>query len=249
MKSNHKSTNETGDIKNLENLLRHIKYCKSLEPIYNPTNDEILSSDMNKHHIKATGAFEDLRTKRINFILITNQRQDAFDPIRKLATRLNGAIKGGGYDQKTIDDFITISKKIQGRLSKPKTNEKEPNQELQRAVSNSQQSYDQLIDNLAEAVRYLEKIKDYNPNEEDLQIPALNDTLNRLRAVNQEYFDTFIPFSKALEARDKVFYDQEEGFIQKVMTSRQYLQSIYGFSSPEHKFARSITFRTFKRKK
>lgn len=249
MKSNHKSTNETGDIKNLENLLRHIKYCKSLEPKYNPVNNKIKATDMNKHHIEATAAFEDLRTKRTNFILVTNSRQAAFEPIRKLATRLNGAIKGGGYDKKTIDDFITISKRIQGRLSKPKTNEKETNQELKKAVSNSQQSYDQLTDNFADAIKYLEKIKNYNPNEEDLQIATLNQILTQLRTTNQQYFETFIPFSKALEVRDKVFYDPNQGFIQKVMTSRQYLQSVYGFSSPEHKFARSIPFRTFKRKK
>lgn len=248
-KHNHRSTNETGDIKNLENLQKHITHCKSLQPGYHPVNDDITTASLNKHRIKAWEVYEDLRTKRTDFILVTNRRQDRFNPVRKLATRLNGAVSGAGYDEKTYEDFTTITRKIQGRLSKPKTKENESNQELQRAVSNSQQSYDQLLDNFADAIRFLERLGNFNPNETDLQIETLKRIEEELRAVNREYFETFKPFGMALDMRDLIFYDAQQGFIQKIMTSRDYLKSVYGYESPEYKFAISLHFRTFRRKK
>lgn len=248
METKKYSKSEVGDAKNLENFQDYITYCMSLEPKYNPANDAVLTSEMDAHRVYAWEVFEDLRTRRMDFILVTNRRQDGFGGISKLATRLNGAVSGGGYDKKTVDDFKTISKKIQGRLSKPKTKESEPNQELERAVSNSQQSYDQLLDNFADAIRYLERIKKYEPNEVDLQIGSLQVVLDELRALNKEYFDVFLPFAMALDLRDEVFYDAEKGFIKRIKTSKQYLKSVYGYSSPEYKSGSAIRFVTMRRR-
>lgn len=249
MTQNRRSNSEVGHIKNLENYNDFIIYSQSLEPRYNPTRQQITIVGMQTHHNKATGANEKLRLARYELAVVINTRQDKFKAYKKKATRMHNALIAATSDQLIIDDFVTVNKKIQGRLSMPKTIENQTNQEIMRAISNSQQSIDQIIDHFADAVQVLELVPDYNPNEADLKIPELKVYITELKEANIAVVHKFITYSKALDIRDELFYHPETGIVKTAKIAKAYIKSVYGTTSPEYKFANAIQFRTIIRRK
>lgn len=241
---NHYSKSEVGHIKNLENYNDLILYCRSLEPIYNPSRDQIKVSTMQEHYLAALDANENLRQARYELTIGINYRQEKFQGYKKKATRMYGALVASTSDQLIIADFLTVNRKIQGKLSIPRTNEDQANQEIMRAVSNSQQSIDQIMDHFADAIQILELVPDYNPNEEDLKISALKTYLQGLREANAAVESRFITYSKSLDERDNIFYSAAGGIVQVTKMVKAYIKSIYGFNSPEHRYVRNIRFKS-----
>lgn len=249
MPTTKRSRSEVGHIKNLENYYDFIQYCRSIEPVYDPVNEQIMTLNMLTQHQRGIQANEDIRLRRYELAIVVNHRQATFRKLKKTSTRMLNALIAITNDQRIIDDYRTINRKVQGRLSIPKTNDNQTNQEIQRAVSNSQQSIDQLIDNFADAIQILELVTVYSPNEPDLKIPALKVYLEELKAANIDVNNKFIPYAKTLDLRDEVFYHPEAGIVNTVKTAKAYIKSVYGYQSPEYTYVSKIHFRSIKRRK
>lgn len=169
--------------------------------------------------------------------------------IKKKATQLHGALVAATDDEKIVEDFLTQNRKIQGKLSIPKTKEDQPGQELLRAVSSSQQSIDQLIDNFEEAVQILELVAEYTPNETELTIPALKVYVDEMKTANINVAIKTNEYSDALDLRDKIFYEHKFGIVDTVDEAKNYIISVYTFQSPEFRRVKAIHFRNLSRYK
>ncbi len=131
----------------------------------------------------------------------------------------------------------------------PKTNDDQTNQELMRAVSSSQQSIDHLIDNFEDAVKLLELVPEYEPNETELTITELKAYVNDMKKANINVQKKFNLNSDALDLRDKVFYEPKFGIVDNAKEAKQYIISVYKFNSPEHRRVQAIHFRNLSRYK
>lgn len=249
MSPKKKSTIEVGHVKNLNNFEKFIIYCGTLQPRYNPIKDRIKVVDMQTHHQKAKQVHALVNLTDKELVKAVNFRQEKMAGIKKKATRLHGALVAATDDEKIVEDFLTHNRKIQGKLSIPKTKEDQPGQELLRAVSSSQQSIDQLIDNFEEAVQILELVPEYIPNETELTIPALKVYIDEMKSANINVTLKTNEYSDALDLRDKIFYEHKFGIVDTVDAAKKYIISVYTFDSPEYRRVEAIHFRNLSRYK
>lgn len=118
-----------------------------------------------------------------------------------------------------------------------------------RNVSNSQQSIGQLIDNFETAVKILELVPDYTPNEPELSVAYLQDYVLQMKKAQVEVEIQHNAYSKALDIRDEVFYAPINGLVDVVDEAKNYIIGVFKFNSPEFRHVRAIHFRKFKRRK
>jgi len=180
MSTNH-STSEVGHARNVANFEELIVKCQSFDTAYNPVNDLIKIPQLQTLHIDAQKAIDKVHSLRGTLVITTNQRQTEFSGLKPLATQIINALSASGADKLAVNDAKTINRKIQGKPSMPRTDENQEGQETQRTVSNSQQSYDKLIDHFSALIELLTQIPQYTPNETQLQIAALNDKLEQMK--------------------------------------------------------------------
>src|SRR5690606_10688292 len=156
------------------------------------------------------------------------------------------ALSASGADKLAVNDAKTINRKIQGKPSTPKTNENEPGQETQRAVSTSQQSYDKQIDHLSSLVELLSQVPQYAPNETLLQITSLRTKLEQMKVINTQHINSYTELSKMLIERNRILYNPLTGLVAVAKLVKQYVKSVFGARSPEYQLISDIEFRKVK---
>ena len=240
------SKSEVGHAKNVANFEELIVNCQSFDTAYNPVNDLIKIPQLQALHTEAQNTIDQVHKSRSAFILTTNQRQTEFINLKPLATKIINALSASGADNLAVNDAKTINRKIQGKSSTPKTNENEEGQEIQRAVSTSQQSYDKQIDHFSALVELLSQVTQYAPNETDLQITALRAKLEQMKAINTQHINSYTELSKMLIERNHILYNPLTGLVAIAKLVKQYVKSVFGAKSPEYKLISDIEFRKVK---
>lgn len=243
---NNISTSEVGHAKNVANFEELIVNCQSFDTAYNPVNDLIKVPQLQSLHTEAQTAIDEVHTFRSTLIITTNQRQTEFSDLKPLATKIINALSASGADKLAVNDAKTINRKIQGKPSTPKTNENEPGQETQRAVSTSQQSYDKQIDHFSALIELLSQVSEYAPNETQLQITSLRTKLEQMKAVNTQHINSYTELSKMLIERNRILYNPLTGLVAVAKLVKQYVKSVFGARSPEYQLISDIEFRKVK---
>lgn len=240
------SKSEVGHAKNVANFEELIVNCQSFDTAYNPVNELIEIPQLQTLHTEAQSAIDQVHTSRSAFILTTNQRQTEFSDLKPLATRIINALSASGADNLAVNDAKTINRKIQGKSSTPKTNENEEGQEIQRAVSTSQQSYDNLIDHFSKLIELLSQIPQYVPNETGLQIKSLKSKLKRMKAINTQHINAYTQLSKILIERNQILYNPLTGLVAIAKLVKQYVKSVFGAKSSQYRQIAGIEFKIIK---
>lgn len=237
------SNSEVGHIKNVENFEDLLRICESYEPIYNPQLAAIQTASLATILTEGKKVIKLNHDTRVAYILVINDRQIKFQELRHLVTRVMNAFAVSGADELIIKDLRTVVRKIHGKPSVPKTDENREGQETERPRSNSQQSYDRKIDNFTYAIEIVEQSGIYEPNEDDLKIPALKAYLAELKIANAAVMPAYTPYSKAMKKRDVVLYHPKTGMLTHAADVKKYFKSLFGASSPEFKQVNSIEFK------
>ena len=247
------STSETGHAKNVANFEDLIAFCTSFGPIYNPSKEALgvkaLTIQLKLAQEKMGVEKKLLRT----FNQQVNNRMDNTKPLKPLATRIINALGASDTSAETIKDAKTINRKIQGQRAagSVKVTETLPIAENADApgtkkISVSQQSYDSIADNFNKLLALLQTEANYIPNEPDLQVNSVINTIEGLRANNRAVGDTYAGYIAGLNDRNKTLYASESGLIDTALSVKKYVLSIFAATSPEYKKVNSIKFRNFK---
>lgn len=238
------STTEKGHIKNLQNFDDLIQACTRFGDNYNPSATALTIPELET-------MYEDAKAKQdavnLAFAELThgiNQRQNWFEQLPKITTRVLQSILANVNDKKLLADARTIAKKIHGKPSKPKTNDSQEGQETSTTTtkSNSQRSLDKLMEHLGNLIMLLENEPDYTPNEEDLSVLGLKNYLKELQTADKSVQKSEISYRKALTERDKVIYTKETGLIAMANRVKTYVRSIFGTKSLEYNEIRKFQF-------
>jgi len=232
--TNYRSTSETGHAKNVANFEELIITCQSFDTDYNPSNNRLTISELQSLLIDAQKAIEKVHDAKHNFILATNQRQIEFQDVETLATKIYNALAASGAEERVVEDFKTINRKIQGSPSRPKTNDDEVGQETKRQVSNSQKSYDKVIDHFSAMTDLLSKIPEYAPNEANLTMVALNAKLQQLKATNTAHIQAYANYSKMITNRNLILYAPITGILSVAKLVKKYVKSVFGATSTQY---------------
>ncbi|MFP3594691.1 hypothetical protein [Chryseobacterium sp. SIMBA_038] len=189
---------------------------------------------------------DNTKTKKTGFDNATNNRRNAFTDLRSLSTKIVNAYSVSGADQLGINNMKSVNRKIQGSPSKKSNVQAEEQQPETKQISNSQQSYDKMVDHFSGIIEILVQNPSYSPNENDLKITALQNKLSDLKTKNTELIDSYTQYSNAMLERNQLMYNPLSGLLQTAKEVKLYVKSVFGASSPQYKQISGIEFKVRK---
>lgn len=236
------SNSETGHAKNVANLETLISFLTAYGTTYNPSRDAIKIIALQTLLTNAKAALKAINAAQPNFSNAVAAQELAFEPLSKLITRVNNALKATDTSEQVDESAQTIIRKLQGRRATPKVQNTEG--QVENQISTSQMSYDNRIENLDRLIMLLTTVPEYNPNEEELKVSTLTVLYNDLIAKNAAVLAANVPLSNARIARNEILYKENTGLVDTTADVKTYVKSVFGATSPQYKQISKLAFKT-----
>lgn len=241
------NTAETGHNKNLANFVTLNSYVYAYGAVYNPSNPNIVLSALNDLSAKSLIVVQAVDAAKPAYSVARAERETAFAPLKKLVTRIMNALLASNTSPEIDASVKTIVRKIQGKRATPwKTEEEKQVMEAEgktaKEISSSQTGYDNQLENLYQLIQLLINVKQYAPNETELQTTSLTELYNNLKAKNEAVLAATVPLSNARIARNEVLYNNPSGLFYVAAEVKQYVKSIFGATSPQYKQISKLKF-------
>ncbi len=246
------SNSETGHAKNVANFEDLISFCTAYGAAYNPVNTNLKLTALQTKNTAAQAALQAVKGAKAAYDNATNAREIAFEPLKKLATRIVNSLAATTASSQTISDAKAINRKIQGRrgsssekaakiaAEKADSPDKEP---AEKVISVAQLSFDAQIDHLARLIQLLSTEPAYAPNEADLKITALNALLTSLKSANTSAINALTGFSNSRIARNAMLYTPKTGLTDIAAEVKKYVVSVFGARSPQYRQISGLRFK------
>jgi hypothetical protein len=240
------STNETGHVKNVNNLEDLITICTGYGAAYSPNNDNIKLPTLQNLLTNAKRELVNVNQKLSEYSIKVGERQEKYKDLKKLTTRLVNALAASKTTERTIENAKAIQKKIQGiRASSvatpPPPEGNTPAAEV-KTNSVSQQSFGQLSEHFSKLIILLQSEPNYNPNEVELKVATLSTLLTEMNTSNTNVMNAANEISNARINRNKLFYSDEACLFNCVAEVKKYVKSLYGATSPQYKQVSGLKF-------
>lgn len=234
---------ETGHDKNVANLEDLISACATYGAAYNPSNATIKMAAMTTLLTSAQAALKAVTTAKANYNAATNAREVAFEPLRKLSTRVVSAFAASGTTEQNLADAKTLLRKLNGRRAGtgPDTAAAKTGEDV-NSISASQQSYDSLMESFSALIATVSIEPKYAPNEADMKVTALNAHLATLKSLNTAAITATMALANARTQRNNLLYTKTTGLLDVVQNSKVYLKSVYGASAPQYRKVSALKF-------
>lgn len=241
------STSEKGHAKNVANLSKLIEVCKGFGTKYNPSKTAIKVANLTIKLNTSKQQLQDIKDTAQAETTARNNRAIGFKGNNKYSTKILAAVKSSDATPETIDNAISINKKIQGERitaeKKAKVTGDSTTPPEDTSISTSQQSYTNIVDHYKKLKTLLvAQAAVYAPNETDLQTATVTTYATNLETLNNSVDTTNTALSNQRIARNHSFYDDTTGLIDTINAAKDYIASVYGKTSPEYKLASAIQF-------
>ncbi|WP_313804016.1 hypothetical protein [Flavobacterium sp.] len=227
---------ETGHTKNVANFKQLISFCKNLESAYNPSNEVLKIEQLERCYQKSLDSITASEHYRQLFASETINRKCAFENLKPYATKIINAFAVSGVSKQTLTEAKVINKKIQGAKLKIEDN----------SYLASQQSYNRKIEHFSDLINLLASNPIYNPNEEELKVTTLQKKLTHLQTQNAILTKSNTQYSTALNQRNQILYNDENGLVTIAKKVKLYIKSVFGASSEKYRQLTSIEFKVRK---
>jgi len=241
------STSETGHAKNVANFSKLIEVCKGFGTKYNPSKAALKITALETKLAACTTDLQELKNAQQTETTARNNRVVVFKERSKLSTKLLAAIKTSEVTDETIADATSINKKIKGEkisntAKAAPTNNAAPTTET-KTISTAQLSYTNIVDHFKKYQALLTSLgTNYAPNENELKLATLTAQITTMEALNKQVDIAETASKNALIKRDKSFYSEKTGITNIAADVKEYIKSVFGAGSPEHKLVTKITF-------
>lgn len=241
------SNSETGHAKNVTNLESLITSATALGTSYNPSKDSIKISALQTLLSTSKEALSTVNTAESAYSNAVDARELEFEPMGKLITRVNNALKASDSTTQTDESAKTIIRKLQGKRASAKLTDEEikalqaEGKEVTQ-ISVSQMGYDSRLENFDKLISLLSTVPQYNPNEEELKIDSLKALHTKLKTKNTDVVTAYIQLDNARNNRNEVLYKPLTGLVDLASDSKMYIKSVFGASSPQFKQVSKLTF-------
>lgn len=238
---------ETGHAKNISNFSTLITFVQGYGATYNPSNAAIELTSLQTKLAAANTGIDGVTDALAPWKTKVNERETAFEGVRKLVTRVVNSYAASGAEANAIEDAKGFKRKIDGARAKalPDDTPGTPEDES-KGNSVSQRSYAQVVEHFDNLVKLLDTSGGYAPNETDLQITALNAKATAMKTANDNVTATVAPLSNARIARNEVLYAETDGLCDLAALVKKYVKSVYGADSPQFKQISGLEFRPIK---
>ena len=219
---------ETGYAKNVANFESLITSIIAFDTTYNPSKESIKLPALQSLLAVSKNSFSEVNAAQSAYSLAVDARETAFEPLSKLITRVNNALKASESSTQTDESAQTIIRKLQGKRAVAKLTEEEKKaleaegKEVNQ-ISASQMSYDSRLDNFDKLITLLTTVPQYSPNEEELKIQSLKATYNNLKSKNTDVVSAYIQLDNARNNRNDILFKPLTGLIDIVFDVKTYI--------------------------
>ncbi len=245
------STSETGHAKNVANFDDLISFATGYGTAYNPSKPTLKLTALQTLSTSAKNAINAVNAALPAYSNAVAARESAFEPLNKLITRVNNALKATDTTEQVDESAKTLVRKIQGTRATAKKTDTEiaaakAEGKETKEISSSQMSYDSRLDNFDKLIKLLTSVTLYAPNEADLKVTALTTLYNDLKAKNTAVVTATTPLSNARISRNDILYKPNTGLVDIALDTKTYIKSLYGATSPQYKQVSKLEFKAVK---
>lgn len=242
---------DSGHVSNLVSLKKARDIASVWGGKYQPSHADLNLAALAAQCTSAEGLLDSIQAVKTPYRNATAACEDAFEPLSKLTTRVQKAVKASGCPASFIDDLDTPARKLKGMRAKPVAvnDPNTPVDESAKSVSASQMGRQQRIENLDEMRGLLDSQPLYNPNEPDLKVSSLKALSITLQTLVDNVSTTFATFSDSLAARDTGFYTDPTNVVNTGRLFKAYVESAFTRNSTEWNQVKGLIFTDFKRTK
>lgn len=238
------ATQESGHYINVANLNLANGYIASWGTLYNPAKIPIQKPNLILLYTNGNLQIENVQTAKNGYGTAVGRRKEAFIDIHTYSTRIMGGLAGTNVSEDTIKHAHSINLKIQGtRAVEPDTDPSRPDVPAPQTHSVSRQSYDSLYENFSDLTNLLKNAANYDPNETEFQIPALQAYTLSLKTANEALDTAIVLVANKRVARNHFLYDPKTGLVDIALDAKDYVKGLFGAASPEYKLIHKIKFR------
>ena len=242
-----KTSTETTHKQNVINLELLITVVTTFGEKYNPPVDRltipILSDLLKKGKLSLEGVTTSLLANNAAKSAL-NELLSGFD---SRITRVINALRIHNVSDQILTQAEAIVRELRGkRASDLLTDEqlaaeKEKGNEIKQvAVHNA--SVARKLENFNKFILFLEQIKEYQPNEDDLTTVALRALQTDLQQKVTDESNTQITLDAARINRNEVLYASGTGVVDTALNVKNYIKSLYGATDPRFKQVNAISF-------
>lgn len=243
---------ETGHAKNVANFGTLITVINGFGEAYNPSKQAITAASLSTLHENAKNMMSEMNGIAGSYSIAVANRETAFEPLSKLATRIINALRASDAPQQVIESAESLVRKLQGKRATPKKTEEEKAAMLAegstvKEVSSSQMSFDNRLDSFNKFVGLLDNIPQYTPNEEELKVNTLANYYTNLSSVNLSAIQAETALSNARMVRNEILYKSGTGLVDIAQSVKTYVKSLYGATSAQYKQVSGLAFKIVKK--
>ena len=239
---------ETGHAKNVANFGTLITVINGFGEAYNPSKQVITLASLSTLNENAKNMMSEMNGIAGTYSIAVANREVAFEPLSKLATRIINALRASDAPQQVIESAESLVRKLQGKRATPKKTEEEKAAMLAegstvKEVSSSQMSFDNRLDSFNKLVGLLDNIPQYTPNEEELKVNTLANYYTNLSSVNLAAVQAETALNNARMVRNEILYKSGTGLVDIAQSVKTYVKSLYGATSAQYKQTSALAFK------
>lgn len=247
--------NETGHARNVASFEDLIIALDAMNTSYNPAMADIKLPILKTLKTQLQQNLQIVNDKDAIWRDKIYARQNAYEKMSSLGTRIVATMTGLGLDAKILTQAKNILNKIRGKSSKKKTKTsaesitpEDTAVPAPKKNSVSQMSFDQRKNNFGMLVALAAAQASYLPNEEEMKITTLQTYLNSLQNLNTEATTAEQDLIIARQNRDKLLYSADIGALALTQKIKAYVKGAFGANSDEFKRVKGISFNMIKSK-
>ena len=236
---------ETGHKINLENFELVITRVTELGILYTPGNPLLLIPAMTAQSTAANTLQTEFNTALAEASAPMQEREIFFINLQKLITRAINYYESLQPSKQAIAKARGLVKAIRGtnvRVERLENGEPDPTH-----ISNSHQSFAQILNNYHQLVELIKVNTDYLPLEIEINIASLETAYTDGEALTTSVNEMVTHAIMKRVMRDHALYDLTTGIIDVALACKKYVRSKFGALSDEAKTVTSIKFVRFKK--
>jgi len=237
------SSSEVGHTKNVANLASGIQILEEMGTLYNPSNSNILLSNLDPIKTELNGTITVLNEKKPIYKNAVAHREILNSSLSKKTTKSLNFFKSLNVSSTDKENIASQVKKIRGDKRPKKVN---PETTESDAISTSQMSYDSRIANLDTYINQLSSHPEYIPNETEIQISSLQVYHQELSTSSSLVNSAGNSLITARKDRNNVLYFNENNIIKLMQEVKAYLKSLGDAGLPYYKAFVKLKFKDIK---
>lgn len=223
---------KSGNVNQVAAFGKLVGICNDLGARYNPSKAALMPTALAALHVQAQQSLEAVTVAHINYMLVINRRQERYAGIYPLVARVVRALSSSGTSAANLQDARMIRRKLASRpvpvVEVPGANGEEGIQQPTRTISYL--DFESKATVFSSFINLMERIPSYLPNERELQVSALKETLAELKSVSVEVAHAANALANARIHRNEVMLGKE-GMNETGNAVKEYIRSVFGVRS------------------